>query len=325
MVSLCASVLVVVGSAQAEPGTMQAAPGQAAPGQLALVIDSVAASVDGKPITLRDISERIGATRTLSLQEASSNTQAQQVLEGLIMERLVEEEAAARNISISDSEVDRYIGQVAQRNQMTREEFESALRIHQKNVDDYRQQVRAEIARSRLMGQLAQQGAAVTQEDIDQYLREHPALTKSGSKVKLRQIVIGLNQRTPEEAQARAAEALDKISSGVPFEDVAREYSESPEAADGGSLGMVAEEDLNPELFETLLALPEGGVSQVLSLPNSLRLFKVEERYLDKDQEANEKMLAEVRRTLSEQKLQERMQTFFTSDLTKLHFVDRKL
>jgi peptidyl-prolyl cis-trans isomerase SurA len=243
----------------------------------------------------------------------------------MIFEHLIEEEATNRKIRVTDPEIDGYIEEVAKKNKMSRDQFETALRAHAQRVDVYRDQVKADILRSRLIAQLMQQGAAVNDEDISQYLKEHPALTRAGSKVKLSQIVVSNSARTQEEALARATEARTLIEEGRPFAKVAEAYSEGAEAAEGGSLGVVAEEELSPKVFEALLSVKEGEVTPLVELPDGYRLFLVERRYLEKEKEVDESILSEVRKALTEKKLQERVQTFFTTDLMKLHTIDRKV
>jgi parvulin-like peptidyl-prolyl isomerase len=289
------------------------------------VVDLVAASVDGKPITLHDVSARLGLSTPLSASEFASNARAQETLQLLINERLIEEQASSRNISVSDAEVDRYIGEVASRNGMSRSDFESSLSIRQIPLAQYRAQVRTEIMRSRLIGQLSEEGAAVTDADVERFVRENPTLSKSGSKVRLRQIVIARRNRGESEVESRSREILEALDSGRSFEDVAQEYSDGPEASDGGLLGVVAEEDLAPPVFEALLTIDKGSVSPAVALPDSVRIFKVEERFKDEGEGLDEQLLAEIRRSLSEKKLQEKMYSFFTSEILKLHHVDRKL
>jgi len=289
------------------------------------IVDAVVASVNGKPITLADVSTRLGAQTPLELGDFNSNQKARQALESMIFERLIEEEATNRKIRVTDSEVDGYMDEVAKKNQMTRSQFETALRSHAQRLDVYREQVKADILRSRLISQLMQQGAAVTEADIEVYLKEHPALTRAGSKVKLRQIVVSNTTRTPEDALGRANEARKLIEEGKSFARVAEAYSDGAEASDGGSLGVVAEEELSPKVFEALLSVKEGEATPVVELPDGYRLFLVEKRYLEKEKDVDESILAEVRKALTEKKLQERVQAFFTTDVMKLHTVDRKV
>lgn len=291
----------------------------------ATFVDLVAASVDGKPITLHDVSSRLGLSSPMSATEFASNSRAQETLQALINERLIEEQAASRNISVSDAEIDRYIGEVASRNGMSRTDFESSLSMRQIPLNQYRAQVRTEIMRSRLIGQLSEEGAAVTDADVERFVKDNPTLSKAGSKVRLRQIVVARQNRTETEVESRSREILEALEAGRSFEDVAQEYSDGPESSDGGLLGVVAEEDLAPPVFEALLTLGEGSVSPAVTLPDSIRIFRVEERFRDEGEGLDEQLLAEVRRSLSEKKLQEKMYSFFTSEILKLHHVDRKL
>jgi hypothetical protein len=56
-----------------------------------IVIDAVVATVDDKPITLTDLSARLTPRRKLSFQQAAQDQEAQQALDAMILEKLIEE------------------------------------------------------------------------------------------------------------------------------------------------------------------------------------------------------------------------------------------
>jgi len=287
-------------------------------------LNAVLASVDGKPITLYEVCRRLQPPRRLSLEEAALDLEARRVLDVLITQRLIEAEAEQRKLKVGEDELKAYLNEVARRNLLSPDGFEQALRSQGIDVDDYKEQIKIEILKSKLTAQLVHSSVGVTQEEIEEYLRQHPEFSKSGSKVKLRQVVIAFAGRSQEQARSRMAELREKFKAGASFAELAQEYSDGPEAGEGGLLGVVAEEDLNPALFDAVFSLKEGEISPVVESPDGLRVFFLEKRFVEKDQQSEE-LYQEVRKNIERRKLESQVENFFSNDLMKAHSVDRKI
>lgn len=290
-----------------------------------LILDAVLASVNEQPITLSDVRRRLAREKSISLSEVSTDADARRALETLIFERLLDAEAASRKMTVVDGEIDRYIDEIAKRNNLTVEGFKAALAAEHRDFADYRSQVKGDILRSRLSQVVMQAGVAVTETEVDRYLAEHPELTGSGAKLKLRQIFVDRSRHTESAALEKLDAARSRIAAGEDFRAVAAALSESPDASDGGLLGVVAEKDLSPEIFDAVFALETGTMSAVTRTAQGFHLFWVDERFAPEKSEESERLRDEVRRTLLEQKNRSRMESFFTAELYKAHSVDRKL
>ncbi|MBX7144518.1 MAG: peptidylprolyl isomerase, partial [Oligoflexia bacterium] len=236
-------------------------------------------------------------------------------------------EAGAKKISVDDDDVERYVEEVARRNNLSKDGFEKALLQQKRSLDDYRQFVRSEITKSKLAGSLAQSGASVSDEEVDAYIKDHGNLGASGNKVKLAQILISTASRSDTEAHAVAEKVRDRLIAGESFATLAREISDGSEGREnGGILGIVAEKDLQSDIFDAVLALKPGEASKVVKTPAGFHIFEVLERYAPESSStsSDEKLREEVRRALSQHKLDAKMSAYFTADLLKAHTVDRK-
>ena len=293
-----------------------------------LVIDAIVASVNGEPITLSDIEKVLGDNQKLTLDAASSDPEVRLVVEQLILERLIYEEAKERNLGVSDGEIERYIDEVTRRNRMDRASFEAALKKEGKTITGYKEQIKTEILKTKIASGFMQSGVAVSEDEIDEHIKELPALNKSGAKVKLSQIFISTADRSEEAARREIEKAQTELEEGSSFSTVAKSMSEGVEASEGGSLGVIPEEDLGMTIFDALFGLEEGEVTSIVTSENGLHLFKLEERFVqseDDEEEVNDSLRGEIREQLKRRKLEERMQEFFTLELQKLHAVDKKI
>jgi peptidyl-prolyl cis-trans isomerase SurA len=289
-----------------------------------IVVDSIVASVNNKPITLREVCERLSPTRELTLDEASDDPEVLYTLDVLILEELIRQESQTRKISVGTHEIEAYIDEVATRNSLSREAFEQALEEEGKSLQEYKNKIEIDILKSKLASNIVKSGSGITNSEIETYIAEHPELSKSGAKIKLAQIFVSLAGRSEEDARKMISLVREKFEDGEDFSALAKQYSESAEGAQGGTLGVMAEEDLSRSIFDAVFALDEGDVSEVVQTGAGLHLFLVEKRYVEKNS-GDSKIRDEVREILEKQKLQTRMQTFFTTDLFKQHSIDKKL
>ncbi len=289
-----------------------------------LLVDAVLASVDGKPITYTDLAARLKNVQTLSPQELSTNPEARFVLDKMIEERLISGEAEAKHISVSDEELDSYMQEVASRNNLTMEGLIKALENEKKIVADYRNSIRTEILRTKLLQSLIKRGAPVAESEIDQYLKDHPEFGEAGPKVKLFQIYAQTDSTNIEDKRLKLEEALERLKLGAPFEEVAREYSEGNEGREGGSLGLLAQRDLNPIIFDAIIQLKDGEPSAITETPAGLHIFMVASR-INESGDKSPAIRAEVKKVLQRERMETKVAEFLTSDLQKNHFVDRKI
>jgi parvulin-like peptidyl-prolyl isomerase len=71
-----------------------------------------------------------------------------------------------------------------------------------------------------------------------------------------------------------AKKAAKELASGIHFEEVARKYSEGPERATGGDLGIVVEAEF-PEFFSSAFRLKEGETSPIITSDYGYHIFKM--------------------------------------------------
>jgi parvulin-like peptidyl-prolyl isomerase len=81
--------------------------------------------------------------------------------------------------------------------------------------------------------------------------------------------------RSKAEAKARAAEALAKVRSGTPFEDVVKQYSDDEGSVDRmGSVGKFHRNERDATFSAAAFALKPGGVSDVVETQFGFHIIK---------------------------------------------------
>ncbi|MCD6155610.1 MAG: peptidylprolyl isomerase [Candidatus Atribacteria bacterium] len=109
----------------------------------------------------------------------------------------------------------------------------------------------------------------VTDEEIEDEYTAHPELYTEPEKVKAKHIMVSSEQQ--------AQEVLNELRSGKPFEEVAKEKSESPDASSGGDMGYVERGDLSEEIEKVVFELAPGNFSDAIKTDYGFHIFMVEE------------------------------------------------
>jgi len=139
-----------------------------------------------------------------------------------------------------------------------------------------RQQIRADIAWSRLVGQVLAQGVHISENAVATRL---DALRANLGKPEYRAAEIYLDvESEKDEAQAHdLAERLsEQIHQGAPFEAIARQFNQS--GAVDGNLGWVSDGMLDDELLAALGRLQPNGVTPPIRTTDGYHILMLQEK-----------------------------------------------
>ncbi len=286
-------------------------------------IDRVVAAIDGEPLTMRDllsfISENGGKVNS-SDSSLDKFKELHSYLGQMISRKLLELEALNRGVSVSDNEVKAYVDEVIRKNGVSAEEFEAMLGQEGMSLKMYRQQVKGEILKTRIVQSLVHSSVSISDEDIERYVNENKELLPQEGQIHLYQILLEVPNGATEAQLSlfkdRLEELRDKLVDvdmwptvqGVSFSDV----------------GYVKENELIEELRLAVKDLPTNKVSDVVFTNNGMYLLMVLARGGD-DWKLNKKFTESIREELYRAKSQERMKKFITEELTGKYHVEMLL
>src|SRR5215472_14431327 len=108
--------------------------------------DRVAAVVNGQPITLSEVRERVQPELARTTPGPAGEGQRKQYLheamEQIIDERLVESEAQSLGIEVSEDDIQRGVEQLGRQNGLDLEQFKQALAQQNISIDTVRESLR---------------------------------------------------------------------------------------------------------------------------------------------------------------------------------------
>lgn len=225
----------------------------------------IAAVVNDDVISVYDVNERMRLIMFSSGIKDTPESRRQlgpQIVRALVDERLEMQEAKRLNISIEQSEYDDAFSRLEQQNRLAPGKLPEYLTANGINPATLESQIRASLTWARVVRRRAANFANVTPDEVSEALAR---ITENMNKPSNLLAEIFLAVDAPEdEATVRAnIERLrDQLHAGAGFIPVARQFSQSASAPQGGDLGWVPEGQLDAEIDEAVARLQPGQLSE---------------------------------------------------------------
>lgn len=242
------------------------------------------ATVNGSKIYLNEYQARMDKKILMVPREYLSQPDdmkafEQEVLDGMITEKIMQLRAKELNISISDTEVENKIKEIRKD---YGEDFAGLFSQTNINYEEWKEEFRKELLLQKLVEFDVNSKIKISDEEIENYFKKHRGHYKSDSRVRVSQIVV--------RDMATAQSALRRVKEGEDFAKVAADVSISPEASRGGDLGFVTRLVMPEPLDNTIFQMPVDEISDIVQSSYGFHIFKIMEI-----QHARDRNLADVR------------------------------
>jgi len=243
----------------------------------------VVAVVNGEPIT-RD-----------ELYEEMVRAVGREVLDELILIKLVQQEASARGVTVSPEEIAAEVAAIED-DVGGPEQLASLLSLYGMTVEDLERQIHL----NRLVRALAGDGIEVTEDEIRSYFDENRERLAKPEQVRARHILV--------ETEEEARELRERYLTGEDFAELAREHSIDRGSANlGGDLGWFGRGVMVQPFEEAAFSLEPGQISEPVQSPFGYHLILVEEREEGAEAVLDEATRDSIREQLWEEKLSQRI------------------
>ncbi len=290
-------------------------------------VDQVVASVDGEPITQREVLEFASATgNPIPPDDFATNPIARKAIKALISQRLLESEVKKYEDKVDDAQIEKYIEQVRSDKHMSDAEFRAQLQASGMSYEELRKRARSDLQKAMMVNQQVREKIQISNADIQVYYDAHKAdFTVQKERLKLAQILIAVPPNPTPQQVADAQKKIDQVHAravkGQDFNDLARTYSDDDSKSNGGELGWFAPNDVMDEILAAVTGLKPGQVSAVIRTKHGFHIIKLEDHEV-----VGLKPLADVkdqiRQVLMNEQTNQRLQTWIESDLVKKHYVE---
>ncbi|SHJ34451.1 periplasmic chaperone for outer membrane proteins SurA [Malonomonas rubra DSM 5091] len=244
------------------------------------------------------------------------------VLENLINEKLVEQRIKELGLNVPDPELNAAVEDVRLKNNLTADQLKQAVEAQGITFAAYREQLKKEILRYKLLSREVNYKVEVTSGEVRDYYMEH--IDEYRSKPKVRVSSLSFELPADEEAVAELREQVvvtrKQLQKGKAFDQV---LAAQGDAAFGGDMGYLVEDDLAAVLREALGGLEVGQVSEPVEMNNQLHLFLITERDSG-DSGMDDRVKAEIEQLLHQQKTEARFKEW-AAELRENGYIDIRI
>ena len=203
------------------------------------------------------------------------------MLSRLIDQKIKDQEIKRFNITISEKEIDQTIERIKEANFYTDEDLRAALANDGLTMEEYREQIKEQILRTKLVNLEIKSKIVITEDDIKFYYENHQDKYGGKKKYHLRNIIMKVSPFADEKEKlgikTNMDAILDKLNEGQSFETLAMTYSESSLAAEGGDLGLFGLDELSLQLQDTIKEMKTGEFTPVLDTDQGYQIFFIQE------------------------------------------------
>ncbi|MGH7950020.1 MAG: peptidylprolyl isomerase [Candidatus Binataceae bacterium] len=288
-------------------------------------VAKIVASVDGDPITQRDV-EAFASALGRPVSSNPNDESYKAALKGIITQKMLESEVNQYTDRVEESHVDRYIEELRKDKNLTDGQLRAEVQRSGMSYDEFRRHARLELEKMMMLDQEVRQKVAVAPEDIKAYYESHPdEFTVKQERYRIAQVLVALpadaKSETVTTAKAKAEAVRERASSGGDFADLARRFSDDASKSNGGDLGWFKPDEILEEIMVAVKPLKPGEVSPVVQTKHGFHVLKLVGHEMPGVRPL-EDVTGEVRNKLIDAAAQQRYQTWVEQELIKHHYVE---
>lgn len=297
----------------------------------ARVVEKIAAVVGDSVILGSEIEEKAAPllAEVSRLPEASKRAARaaalrREVLERLIDDELILQQATELKLTVTSEQVDSSIEEIKRQNNIDDDQLREALRTQGMTMAAYRADLKKQLLRFRVINIAVGSRVTISDDDVKTYYDRH---MKDGANTQVRasHIFVAIPENADAsvvaEKQAQAKKLLDRALAGEDFAKLAREASDDPATrAEGGDLGYFGKDMLPKAIEEMVFAMKVGEVRGPVRADRGFHVIKLVDRKV-KDPKPLDDVKDDVRMQLR-QKEMERQTKSYLAELRKKTLVD---
>lgn len=240
----------------------------------------VAAVVNDDPISVIDLVERIklvAVSSNIEMTSQRSNEMAPQILQQLINEKLQLQEAERRGIEVTDEEIARGKSMIEQNAGLPDGMLDAYLTQRQIAPGTIENQIRPQVAWQKVLGRM-RNDVQISEAEIDENL-ERIISNQNKPRNRVQEIFLPVdNPQDSTRVYQTAREIIGALNQGADFAGLARQFSASASAANGGDLGWLYAGEMASDLQQAVNQLKPGDISDPVQTIRGYYILKLLDR-----------------------------------------------
>jgi peptidyl-prolyl cis-trans isomerase SurA len=299
-------------------------------GAEARMVEKIAAVVGENVVLASEVEEKAGPLMSdiskvtdPDKRAARASSLRREVLERLIDDELILQQAAELKLTVTSDQVDSSIAEIKKQNNIDDDQLREALRAQGMSMANYRADLKRQLLRFRVLNIAVGSRVNVSDEEVKAYYERHMK-GSANTQVRASHIFVaipdGADLAVAAEKQAQANKILERAKT-EDFAKLARELSDDAATrAEGGDLGFFGKDMLPKPIEELVFAMKPGEVRGPVRADRGFHVIKLVDRKI-KDAKPLDDVKDDIRMQLR-QKDMERQTKIYLTELRKKTLVD---
>lgn len=238
------------------------------------LIDRILVTVEKEVITTKEVQmELFSYSKKIdfdNLVPSEKKKIEKQVIDLLIKKKLIFQYGENKNLTPSNNEIEIVISNILQNNEIEIDELKNQLIAEGSNLDIFKNDLKYQILIQKIKDKEIMPYINISDYEIDAWIKNKEK--NSDDVFKITHLLIKKNNQN----QNLILEKINKIKKNDEFKNLAKEYSDGPNAENYGDLGWKKLNEL-PEIFiEFIKQAKEGEISGPIKSSNGIHIIKIE-------------------------------------------------
>lgn len=294
------------------------------------MVDRIIAIVNEDVVTQYDF-DRALALHTSMIKKAKLPTAMdpkqlhQQILEGLINQKLMEQEIKKANIKVEEDELARSVSRVLQEQKLTIDGLRSVLASKGVAYETFKEQLSDDIRQMKFIQEKIGSLVQVSDKDIENYKLDKSLETDGGVSVRLSWIFIPLKEDATDkeikEVTVYGRKVSEKARQKENFGKILKKYSKKYHQSYDGEDKAITMKEVVASIVPVVRKMEVGSVSDPIVAPQGIYVVKLFDRSLNASAELANADDMKIRAGLYNERMEQEIQNYMVK-LRRKAFVE---
>lgn len=253
------------------------------------VVDRVVAVVNEDVVSLSEVTRAVQpyAEKIKSLGYSLEKEREilfkvrEDMLDQIINQKLTDQESKKYKLSVGEKEIDNALERVKESNHYTDEDLRSALAKDNISMEEYRDKVKENILRAKLLNIAVKSKIVITRDDIKSYYENHKNMYQGEKRYHLQNMVKKADYSLGADDKKAILLIMEEIYTGLKngrtFDKVSLDYSGDSYDVRSFDLGMFKPDQLSQQVQDAIKGLKSGEYTKILETEIGYQIIYIQD------------------------------------------------
>ena len=244
------------------------------------------------------------------------------IINQMINDKLILQQVSQYGIKVNDEEVNSNIERIKSVRNLSDAAMLRMIELDGMTYEEFKTKIKDQLLQMRLVNRQVKSKVIITDAEVRAYYDANKEVYGGRAKYHLRQILVRTASSTADDEKRSTYSMIqsiyERLKSGENFSELAKVYSQSSSAKEGGDLGFFELRLLAPQIRAAISNLPKGGFTNIIESDQGYQILYVEDIETTQGQTFDDAVSA-IEEKLYTERMEEKFQAWLTELRKKAH------